>query len=153
MKILIFSDSHRYIEPMVTAVIGEKPDQIIHLGDLESDAEELAGRFPMTPVASVPGNCDLFTSGERYKLIELCGKRFFITHGHHYGVKAGLERLINTALAARADVALFGHTHAPHFEEAGGMLVINPGSVGMGSRSYGLMTISGGEISYEPRRV
>ncbi len=154
MKILIFSDSHRHVEPMVTATMEEKPDQIIHLGDLETDAEELSRRFPAIPVANIAGNCDSFFGGERYRVITIRGKKLFITHGHPYGVKMGLEGLINTALTAGADVALFGHTHTPHFEEVNGMLVINPGSVGMGGRTYGVLTLdASGKMGYELKNV
>lgn len=154
MKILVFSDSHRYVEPMVTATLEEKPDQIIHLGDMETDAEELSRQFPTIPVAGIAGNCDSFFGGERYRLISIRGKKLFITHGHHFGVKTGLDSLINTALTAGADAVLFGHTHCPHFETVSGMLVINPGSVGMGGRTYGVLTVDpSGNMEYELKTV
>ncbi len=153
MKILVFSDSHRNLPPMETAVLEEKPDQIIHLGDLESDAEDLSRFFPRIPVASVAGNCDFAYAAERYKLITLGGKKFFITHGHHYGVKMGLDRLINTALTAGADAALFGHTHVPHMSTVSRMLVLNPGTVGMGRRTYAVVTVENGELTAQLREV
>lgn len=153
MKILVFSDSHRNISPMETAVLAEKPDYIFHLGDLERDAEELRRLFPNIPVASVAGNCDFGTAGERYLFFELRGKKFFLTHGHFYGVKSGLDRLVNTALTAGADAALFGHTHSPYFDEIRGMLVINPGTVGMGRRTYGVLTLINDVLSYEGKSV
>lgn len=153
MKILIFSDSHRNLQPMETAILEENPDNVIHLGDLESDAEDLRRFFPRLPIASIPGNCDNYTAAERYKIFTLAGKRFFITHGHFYGVKLSLDRLVNTALTAGANVALFGHTHFPHFSEVEGMLVINPGTIGMGRRTYGVLTIENGKMSYELKEV
>ena len=153
MKILVFSDSHRNVSAMEAAVIDERPDYIFHLGDMESDADELRRLFPRIPVASVTGNCDFGRSGERYLLFELRGKRFFLTHGHFYGVKLSLDGLVNTALTAGADAALFGHTHSPYYAQVSGMMVINPGTVGMGRRTYGVLTIKDGAMTYEGKSV
>jgi hypothetical protein len=151
MKIIVFSDSHRNVEPMVEAVGIEKPDYIIHLGDLESDAIELGRRVGNIPICSVPGNCDLLPIGQKRLIFDFCGKKFFVTHGHMYGVKSSYDAIINTALTAGADIALFGHTHVPYEAVIAGMYVINPGSVGTGSRTYGVLTIENGEISYEKK--
>ena len=53
MKILVFSDSHRFLSGMVQAIEEEKPDQVIHLGDLMGDAEELSWRFQTLPILSL----------------------------------------------------------------------------------------------------
>ena len=151
MKILIFSDSHRNVEPMIGAVEMEKPDVIFHLGDLESDAIELNKRFPAIPLHSVPGNCDLMPFGVRRIIITEGGKKIFATHGHIYNVKAGLDGLINTAASAGADVVLFGHTHVPYEGTQAGMLVINPGACGRGRHTYGVLTIENGKMEYELR--
>ena len=126
MKILVFSDSHRCVEPMTMAADLEKPDYIIHLGDLESDAVELNRRFYDIPLCSVPGNCDLMPFGQKRLIFDLAGKKFFVTHGHLYNVKSTYDALINTALTAGADVALFGHTHTPFEAVVAGLLVANP---------------------------
>ena len=104
-------------------------------------------------MCSVPGNCDWTTAEPRYKLITFAGRKLFLTHGHHYGVKMGLASLVNTALAAGADAALFGHTHTPYYAEVNGLLVINPGAVGMGARTYGVLTIEAGQMRYEAKQV
>ncbi len=153
MKILILSDSHRNVDPMVETVTLEKPDVIFHLGDLESDAVELNKRFSNIPLYSVPGNCDLLPFGVRKILITEGGKNIFATHGHAYSVKAGLDGLINTAAAAGADVCLFGHTHVPYFAETAGMLVINPGACGSGRHPYGVLTIENGKMEYSQRQL
>ena len=62
MKILVFSDSHRSVAGMLSAVADEAPDQIIHLGDLEEDAEAVSDAYPRIPVCMVPGNCDGWTT-------------------------------------------------------------------------------------------
>ena len=153
MKILILSDSHRNLEPMIEAVTLEKPDVIFHLGDLESDAIELNKKFPNIPMHSVSGNCDLLPFGVRKILITEGGKKIFATHGHVYSVKSGLDGLINTAAAAGADVCLFGHTHIPYFAEAADMLVINPGACGSGRHPYGVLIIEDGRMVYSQRQL
>ena len=151
MKILIFSDSHRNVQPMIETVAFEKPDVIFHLGDLESDAIELNREYPQIPLHSVPGNCDLMPFGVRRIIITEGGKKIFATHGHAYNVKLGLDGLINTAASAGADVVLYGHTHVPYVAQHAGMLVINPGACGRGRHPYGVLTIENGNISYEQK--
>lgn len=75
----------------------------------------------------------------------------FMTHGHEYGVKFGMEKAVNTAMTAGADVLLFGHTHAEIFGERGGLTVINPGSVGNGRRPYGILVIKDKKLNYEQK--
>ena len=50
MKIVVFSDSHRDIAPMVDVVEIMKPDMIIHLGDHIYDAVELERQFMDIPM-------------------------------------------------------------------------------------------------------
>jgi len=47
--------------------------------------------------------------------------------------QASLERM---AAAADADVVVAGHTHSPVIRTAGGVLFVNPGSVGRSSDPY-----------------
>ena len=152
MKLLIFADSHRMLGSMVEAVEEESPDQIFHLGDLESDAQYLADRFPHIPVCSVPGNCDYMPREAYTKLVTVGGKTFFLNHGHTYRVKYGFDAIINAACVARADVLLFGHTHTPYYADVNGLTVINPGSIGYGD-TYGVLTIENGSLNYEMKRI
>lgn len=151
MKILVFSDSHRNIEPMVYAVEEERPDAVIHLGDLESDAAELERRFPALTICGVSGNCDLMPLSPRRILITFGGKTIFAAHGHTYGVKSDYGAIINAAMTAGADILLFGHTHQAMERELPGLLMINPGSVGTGGRTYGVLTLENGAVSYEKK--
>lgn len=150
MKIIIFSDSHRSVEPMITAVNIEKPDVIIHLGDHDADADVLGRSFPGIIMYSVAGNCDFASLSHRRIITEIGGIRFFLTHGHDYGVKFGYEKAVNTAMAAQAEILLFGHTHKEVFFETEGLTVINPGSIGNGRRPYGIVTIKDGFV-YEQK--
>lgn len=152
MKIAIFSDSHKIKSGMVITVKAEKPDVIFHLGDYQSDAEVLSENFPDIPLYTVYGNCDFIQRGDARIIVELAGKRIFAAHGHTYSVKTSLDSIVNTAMAAGADILLFGHTHQPLEMDFEGMKIINPGAVGPGG-TYGILTIDGGEISYEGKRV
>ena len=145
MKILVLSDSHRSMSGIYNAVNTQRPDHVIHLGDLMEDAEYASRVYPTLPICMVPGNCDGWTCGESVKQITLGGKSILLSHGHLWGVKSGYERAYAQARAVKADILLFGHTHQPlccQLED--GLWVLNPGS----SRStYGLITLEQGQIS------
>ena len=145
LKILVFSDSHRSLAGMYHAIERQQPQQIIHLGDLMEDAEEVAYAYPKLPFCMVPGNCDGWTSVEAIKQITLGGKSILLSHGHLWGVKSGYNRAFAQARAVGADILLFGHTHQALCRQLeDGLWVLNPGS----SRStYGLITLDETGIS------
>lgn len=60
MKLLIFSDSHGRLENArnVLRRLGGRMDMVCHLGDHDSDAEELQREFPDLPFHIVQGNND-----------------------------------------------------------------------------------------------
>ena len=144
MKILVLSDSHRSMSGIYHAIDTEKPDHVIHLGDLMEDAEYASMVYPKLPICMVPGNCDGWTSAEAVKQITLGSRSILLSHGHLWGVKSGYDRAIAQARAARADILLFGHTHqALCCQLEDGLWMLNPGS----SRStYGLITLEDGDI-------
>lgn len=144
MKILVFSDSHRSLSGMYSAIDFHRPDQVIHLGDLQRDAEEVARAYPQLPFCTVPGNCDGWTNDRLKKLIELAGRRVLLSHGHLWHVKSGLAAALGDAKAAQADILLFGHTHQSlcrRLED--GLWVMNPGA---SRSSFGLILIENGAI-------
>ena len=144
MKILVFSDSHRSRSGMMDAVELHHPDQVIHLGDLLEDAEELSYVYPQLPVCMVPGNCDGWTSQPLKRQITLCGKQILLSHGHLWGVKRSYQTAITDAHACGSDILLFGHTHVPYCQQLeGGLWVMNPGS---SRTSYGMITLDGVDI-------
>lgn len=132
MKIAVFSDSHGSIDPMLRAVRAFAPDMILHLGDHASDAQSLQVECAIQ-VKAVRGNCDLGSFAPQSDFFEMGGLRTLMCHGHLHRVKLSLDSLLNAAHFSRADIVLYGHTHVPHIERIGSMLVINPGSVGTGS--------------------
>ena len=146
MKILVFSDSHRSLSGMYAAIDLHRPEQVIHLGDMMADAEEVAKHYPTTPFCLVPGNCDGWVvTVPVKKQITLGGKSILLSHGHRWGVKSGYERAIDDARAVGADVLLFGHTHRPLVDMRGKTLFLNPGSIGDYAHPfYGVLTLSGG---------
>ena len=89
MTILIFSDSHHSRSGMYDAIEAHKPQQIIHLGDLVEDAEDVSYAFPQIPFCMVPGNCDGWSPMPTIRNIVLGGKRVLLSHGHLWRVKGG----------------------------------------------------------------
>ena len=146
MKILVFSDSHGNLSNMEAAVAAEKPDHLIHLGDVTRDARHLADSFPHIPLDYVSGNCDYAGEGPTQCIIMLGGLRLLLTHGHIYHVKLGIGAAVNAAREAGVDLLLFGHTHqalCTRYEPQ--LWVMNPGSIrGPGSPSYGVIEIEKG---------
>ena len=90
MDILVLSDSHGAVAPMVRAVELAIPDLILHLGDCWRDGERLRDRFPDIPLEQVPGNCDFLSDAPTEQLLVLGGKRILMCHGHTYRVKTSL---------------------------------------------------------------
>lgn len=150
MKILVLSDSHASLRFMRQCVEAVKPDMMLHLGDYYDDAQVIQEEYPELNVQQVPGNCDVHRSPVRaMEILTLTvgGVRIYMTHGHRHWVKQGIGRLLKAAAEARADVALFGHTHEPLcLKMESGMWVMNPGSAGYGGGSAGLLSIENGSV-------
>ena len=152
MKIIVFSDSHRELDGMRRVIDREKPDYVFHLGDHDTDAEIISREHPALPVAMVRGNCDGWSETPKTLCFTLGGKRFFLCHGHTYGVKSGYLRVIYAAREQDADVLLFGHTHEAYSEcaelsQGRQLYILNPGSCGYGyPPTYGFFIIEGGQI-------
>lgn len=141
-KILVLSDSHGNVNNMITAVVSENPDMVIHLGDCETDAYKLEKRFPELQIEQVPGNCD-YEEEFCEKIIEIEGKKLLLCHGHTYNVKCDYLRLEMAAIEKGMDMALFGHTHKVFYDHHNGLRMMNPGSIGAPPygvpASYGLL--------------
>lgn len=135
-RIGVLSDSHGDFDSIEAALeqLG-RIDALIHAGDYYRDGERLT-RLLDIPVIGVVGNCDPLRHPAD-ELFELAGQRFFVTHGHHYGVKAGTQGIVQEARHRRADVAVFGHTHVPVMFVRHGIVFINPGSTHEGRKGAG----------------
>lgn len=127
MKIGVISDTHGNMECIERVV--EKAGDVqawFHCGDFASDAEYLR-KTTGKAVYSVCGNCDTSTGAPATQIVELEGKRFFLTHGHLYNVYSNYYTLELSARENNCDAAVFGHTHVPTLEFSSVML-LNPGS-------------------------
>jgi len=153
MKILVMSDSHGAKSALLKAATVESPELILHLGDHDRDCVALTSGFPEIPLRSVKGNCDGFSSGLVTDEFVLSGKRFFMTHGHAYRVKYGLNLIIEKAQAREADILLFGHTHIPHYSLNDNLVIINPGSISTGQKTYAVLNLSDDGVSCEIRNI
>ncbi|QUI21734.1 metallophosphoesterase family protein [Vallitalea pronyensis] len=145
MKILIISDTHGHIAN-ATKIVKQITDfdRIIHLGDMEQDAEALDCMCPI-PIDYVPGNCDYASKAPREKVLAFYGVKLFITHGHYYQVKWNLDTIIKEGRKKGVKIILFGHTHVAMEKNMDGITLFNPGSLtlprdGKGP-SYGVLEI------------
>lgn len=144
MRILVFSDTHHNTGRMTRVLdnmIGV--DAVIHCGDGINDLKEVSKIFSDIKFYYVCGNCDL--NENKYEdLIEIGGKRIFVTHGHLYSVKSETEieypTIRDVGRKRGADAVLFGHTHIPYNRNWGDITVMNPGSAKYMS-TYGVIEI------------
>ena len=154
MKIIVVSDTHgnngSFLE---TAMAMEKPDLLIHLGDYISDAKKIS-KIMKVDYITVKGNGDYgIMDFNEDELLEINGKKIFLTHGHRYNVSYNLENIYHKGLELGADLILFGHTHVPIIEKTKELIIMNPGSPSTPrtidrKRTFGLITI-GEDIKVE----
>ena len=147
MKILVVSDSHGAAEKIEEALFREKPDVLFHLGDGADDCDGL--RLKNISLYRVCGNND-FGAYRYEEIVDILGKRFFLCHGHRYGVRYSCGALKERAETLTADAVLFGHTHEPLCAMEGKMLIMNPGSIRYGG-TYGVVTVTDGKLNGENR--
>ncbi len=152
MKILVISDTHGDINKAEEAIKANKGvDLIIHLGDYFRDAQKLSDMFPNIPIEYIYGNSDFMIDDvPAEKLLKVCGKRIFLTHGHRYSVKWDYEKLYRKAEEQHADILLFGHTHIPDLIKKDKFYILNPGSAsdprGDSDESYAVIEIANDKV-------
>lgn len=159
MKVLVISDTHRYLENAERVI--EKFDNIrtiIHLGDLVEDVKTLRQKYPQKDFINVAGNNDFSIDVPFERIITLEGKRILLTHGHRQRVSNGVLNLAFLAEEKQAEAALFGHTHRPFYDESAGVAIFNPGSIslprGMGGPTFGTFEIKeNGRILFDLYRL
>lgn len=163
MEFLILSDSHGCVENLqaVEARQIKRPDAIFFLGDGARDIAYLSTQS--IPLLAVRGNCDWTTSELAQKterLLHFEDHSILMTHGHEWGVGAGIDALAKHAAELGADIVLFGHTHKPFLQtlpagvELGEitltrpMYLFNPGSISYEGEgpSFGTLTIRGKDV-------
>lgn len=127
MVVAAASDTHGRIDGLKRELLKVKPERLLFGGDFLSDSQRLADCLGIE-VYAVPGNCDRSSGEESERVLEIEGKRFFLAHGHQYGVKRGLNTIFYRGQELQADAVVFGHTHIPCCEKISGMWMLNPGS-------------------------
>ena len=163
MKWMIASDIHgsaRWCREMLAAYDREGAERLLLLGDLlyhgprnalpeEYNPAETARMLNerKQEILCVQGNCDAdvdqmvleFPIMASYAFIAEGKTRIFATHGHvfHTG---------NVPPLQTGDILLHGHTHVPAWEDHGGWMYLNPGSVSIpkGESRRGYMTLESG---------
>ncbi|MDE6399025.1 MAG: metallophosphoesterase family protein, partial [Clostridiales bacterium] len=68
---------------------------------------------------------------------------FFITHGNAYGVKSSTLSFAAHAREIGCAWALYGHTHRAQIVDAGGVMLLNPGTASGGSPTCARITGDG----------
>ena len=138
---------------MLAAVRQERPDALVHLGDHANDARVLAEEYPLLPLVTVKGNCDLATDAPEQARMNWDGPVIFAVHGHRYHVKSGLLSLRYAALEQGAHIVLFGHTHCPYCEYRDGLWLLNPGACGGVRPTCGVITMENHKISCQAKEA
>ncbi len=148
-NILVLSDIHGRVGYAIDAV-KEHPEckTVIFLGDGTRHLAALERASEGKAFFAVCGNCDTFLDGvgEKEAVLEICGHRIFICHGHTRMVKYGTYALLCAARERNADIALYGHTHIAHeeYDSESGIYLFNPGSIGEprdGRYTYGILSM------------
>lgn len=149
MKILFFSDVHGSPQSMTRLLdrIGRfAPDHLVLLGDVLYHGPRNPLRPDYAPpavveqlnslkrrITAVHGNCDSevdqalleFPIMAEYATLLAGGRRFFLTHGHHWNPG-------NPPPLEAGDVLACGHTHIPRLERLeSGIIAFNPGSISL----------------------
>ena len=149
MKILFFSDVHgspESLERLLAWADRWNPELFVLLGDvlyhgprnpLKPDyaPQRVAGLLnPLREkIVAVRGNCDSevdqmmleFPLMADYSTLLAEGRKFFLTHGHHWNPASPPPVGTGSVLA-------FGHTHIPCLEMcADGLIAFNPGSISL----------------------
>jgi len=119
LRVGLVSDTHGVLDPAVLEAF-DGVDAIIHAGDVCA-ADLLSALEAVAPVTAVAGNCDrgpLVWDLPHSARVTIGGVRFLVIHD--FGDLGPLPEDV--------DVVVCGHSHAPHEEWHGRVLVLNPGS-------------------------
>lgn len=153
-SMLLLSDTHGasdYVEEIISRFSSEV-DGVIFAGDCGADFihffqrafDKNTGDLPELFII-VQGNGDDSNynirnpqTGETVlitlplvKKIKLAGINVLITHGHKHHVSYGTEDLYKIMETESCTIGIFGHTHKQYYQEQGGIILINPGSISL----------------------
>lgn len=164
-KILVLSDTHGDID--MTRRILQKHQDVdlrIHLGDVGFDLHEISS------CCIVKGNHDRTNRLPMERIFQIEDKRLLCLHGNLFDEETVQEvfaikgissdklmdlcmkilytKLKNHAKEKHCDIVLFGHTHHQCCEELDGVLLINPGSICLGTphNGYAIVCIDHNDV-------
>ena len=150
MRIVVISDSHKRTNVIDDILSAESEARhVFFLGDNISDLDDFEFLYPQKIFHKVSGNCDFISNSPCVNIEIVEGKKILYTHGHTYGVKYGIERLMESAKSNGYDIVLYGHTHVSKILYDDGVYIVNPGSCSQpreGKASYAVIDITDGGI-------
>jgi len=156
LKLLVVSDTHipERLKELPEEILdaAKDADGIIHAGDFTGEEALWLFRGMGPPLYAVRGNMDVpgVAKALEDKLVfELGGVKIGLIHG--FGPPEGLHQRVRKLLPDDLDVLVFGHSHVPMLENDSGLLILNPGALSSGRRSYALLFIDDGEARGELR--
>ncbi len=123
MLLGVVSDTHGLVRPEALAAL-RGVDRILHAGDV-GRAEVLDALREIAPVDAVRGNVDRGPGVRGLPArcrVEAAGARILVLHR--------LADLDVDPVAEGVAVVVTGHSHVPRLEARGGVLYLNPGSIG-----------------------
>ena len=129
MRILIVSDTHRQNNNYMKVLsLVEPVDMVIHCGDAVG-SEYLISEAAGCPAHIVLGNNDYFSDLPKEIETTIGNYKVWITHGHNYYVMLDNARIKREAVARKADIVFYGHTHKPVVDIDKNVIAVNPGSL------------------------
>jgi putative phosphoesterase len=157
LAIGVLSDSHGNLynaEEAVKAIEGM--ELLLHAGDFVYDAYHLEEKFGCRMLC-VAGNCDLYSSEPKEKILEIHDAKILLTHGHLYEVKYGYDAILKRAKQVSAKVVVFGHTHMTENITIDNVLLLNPGSIAFPrsgeSGTYAILNIEEGDAEAQIYKI
>lgn len=126
-RIGIIADTHGLVHPRLADVFANI-DHIVHAGDIGGE-HVLRALEQLAPVTAVLGNNDDGSAGLDIVRKTIGSVKMLVTHILPRPHK--LRADVAASLRQRpADIVVFGHSHLPHNEVAGGVRFFNPASAG-----------------------
>lgn len=155
LRLAVIADTHSAPHPRsLDLVAAEKPDAILHAGDI-GDVAVLERFGAIAPLIAVRGNIDAADGelpDEVTVHVEHAGETLFrllLLHIAVAGPKLRADAL-RKAQAAEASLVVCGHSHVPFLGRDRGVSVFNPGSIG--PRRFHLPIVFG-VVDVAPARV
>ena len=151
IRVAIVADTHSEMHPRTVKLLkAEKPDAILHAGDIGS-LEVVKALEAVAPTHAVRGNIDGHVMPDDIVLdFELA--TLFLTHIAVNGPKIRADAA-RRAHAAKAAIVVCGHSHVPFLGRDKNLVVFNPGSVGPRRFQlpivFGMMEFKEGKLHFE----